>query len=45
MDESLMQQRRVSEEGFRPVKLCQGGKMISGLIGHLSDGTPKGSTG
>ena len=28
MDESLMQQRRVSEEGFRIVKLCDKGRKV-----------------
>ncbi len=30
MGETLTQQRRVSEEGFRVVKLCQVGKKFSG---------------
>ena len=30
MGETLTQQRRVSEEGFRVVKLCQVGKKASG---------------
>jgi hypothetical protein len=45
MAETLTQQRRVSEEGLRIVKLCQVGKMVDGLIGRLFDGTTKGSTG
>ena len=45
MDESLTQQRRVSEEGFRPVKLCQSGRTGKGPIGLYFDGTLKGSTG
>jgi hypothetical protein len=45
MDESLTQQRRVSEEGFRIVKLCQSGKMGILRIALCFDGTLKGSTG
>ena len=45
MGESLTQQRRVSEEGPRVVKLCQMGRTSVGLIGLLPDGTIKGSTG
>ena len=45
MGETLTQQRRVSEEGLRVVKLCQMGRTVSGLIGHVFDGTIKGSTG
>ena len=33
MGESLTQQRRVSEEGLRVVKLCQMGRTAVGLIG------------
>ena len=45
MGESLTQQRRVSEEGLRVVKLCRMGKKTVVLIGLTSDGTIKGSTG
>ena len=45
MGESLTQQRRVSEEGLRVVKLCQCGKTALYLIGIEFDGTHKGSTG
>ena len=31
MDESLMEQRRVSEEGFRIVKLCCEGRTSTGV--------------
>ena len=36
MDESLMEQRRVSEEGFRVVKLCLRGRMCR-LLSLLRD--------
>ncbi len=29
MGESLIQQRRVSDEGLRVVKLCQGGRILT----------------
>ena len=45
MDESLTQQRRVSEEGLRVVKLCRMGKKAVRRIGVSIDGTIKGSTG
>ncbi len=44
MGESLTQQRRVSDEGFRVVKLCQGERNVLWLISMILDGTPKGST-
>jgi hypothetical protein len=43
MGESLTQQRRVSEEGLRVVKLCQKERM--GQITSGFDGTFEGSTG
>ncbi len=45
MGESLSQQRRVSDEGFRVVKLCQVGRTCSMLIPYCTDGTTEGSTG
>ena len=45
MGETLTQQRRVSEEGLRIVKLCSWGKMILWLIPLVSDGTQVESTG
>ncbi len=45
MGATLTQQRRVSEEGLRVVKLCQMGKMAVLLIEVLFDGTIRGSTG
>ncbi len=45
MEETLTQQRRVSEEGLRSVKLCPKGKMADYLIGSLRDGTLEESTG
>jgi hypothetical protein len=45
MGESLTQQRRVSEEGLRVVKLCRDGKTAIVRIGQWIDGTSKGSTG
>ena len=45
MGETLTQQRRVSEEGFRVVKLCQMGRNAVKLISFLLDGTIRGSTG
>ena len=35
MDESLTEQRRVSEEGFRIVKLCFQGRMCSRVNNDL----------
>ncbi len=35
MGETLTQQRRVSDEGFRVVKLCQVGRIHMGLIYHV----------
>ncbi len=35
MGETLTQQRRVSDEGFRVVKLCQVGRIHMGLISPL----------
>ena len=45
MGETLTQQCRVSEEGFRIVKLCQMGRMYELLIAMRIDGTIRGSTG
>ncbi len=45
MDESLTEQRRVSEEGFRIVKLCQPGRMYNRLRAKDIDGTGEGSHG
>jgi hypothetical protein len=45
MGETLTQQRRVSEEGFRVVKLCQMGRNGWKLIPSILDGTIRGSTG
>ncbi len=44
MGESLAQQRRVSDEGFRFVKLCQVGRNYHILIVYGIDGTTEGST-
>ncbi len=44
MGETLTQQRRVSDEGFRVVKLCQVGRSYSGVICPDIDGTAEGST-
>ncbi len=41
MGESLTQQRRVSDEGFRVVKLCQVGRTCSMPIPYCTDGTLK----
>ncbi len=35
MGESLTQQRRVSDEGFRVVKLCRGERSVRGLISSV----------
>jgi hypothetical protein len=45
MGETLTQQRRVGEEGFRVVKPCQVGRTVSILIMSKPDGTTRGSTG
>ncbi len=45
MGETLTQQRRVSDEGFRVVKLCQVGRTPVRLISSWFDGTTEGSTG
>ncbi len=45
MGETLTQQRRVSDEGFRVVKLCQVGRIHMVLISPYADGTTEGSTG
>ncbi len=45
MGETLTQQRRVSDEGFRVVKLCQVGRTHMMLILSCADGTTEGSTG
>lgn len=45
MGETLTQQRRVSDEGFRVVKLCLEGRNDSRLIPGFLDGTSEGSTG
>ncbi len=39
MGETLTQQRRVSDEGFRVVKLCQVGRIHMVLISPYADGT------
>ncbi len=41
MGESLTQQRRVSDEGFRVVKLCLVGRTYMVLIPPYTDGTLK----
>ncbi len=45
MGETLTQQRRVSDEGFRVVKLCQVGRICPVIIPWGTDGTTEGSTG
>jgi len=45
MGETLTQQRRVSDEGLRVVKLCQVGRTCLMLIPSGTDGTTEGSTG
>ena len=45
MGETLTQQRRVSDEGLRVVKLCQVGRIHPVLISWDLDGTTEGSTG
>ncbi len=42
MGETLTQQRRVSDEGFRVVKLCQVGRTHIVLISLCVDGTTEG---
>ena len=44
MGESLTQQRRVSDEGLRVVKLCRRERMLLRLTASGGDGTLKGST-
>ncbi len=44
MGETLTQQRRVSDEGFRVVKLCQVGRNREVIISLCADGTTEGST-
>ncbi len=39
MGETLTQQRRVSDEGFRVVKLCQVGRICPVIIPWGTDGT------
>ncbi len=41
MGETLTQQRRVSDEGFRVVKLCQVGRNHGAIISFCADGTTK----
>ncbi len=43
--ETLTQQRRVGDEGFRVVKLCQVGRNHEVIISLCADGTTEGSTG
>ncbi len=43
--ETLTQQRRVSDEGLRVVKLCQVGRTRESPIRVSFDGTTRGSTG
>ncbi len=43
--ETLTQRRRVSDEGFRIVKLCQMGRIRPRKIYVDDDGTIRGSTG
>ncbi len=43
MGETLTQQRRVSDEGFRVVKLCQVGRTHMVLTLPYADGTIEGS--
>ncbi len=45
MGEGLTQQRRVSDEGLRVVKLCQAGRKYFALIPRDIDGAAEGSTG
>ncbi len=41
MGETLTQQRRVSDEGFRVVKLCQVGRIVRGQIPPEPDVPPE----
>ncbi len=43
MGETLTQQRRVSDEGFRVVKLCQVERTHMVLISPYADGTTEGT--
>ncbi len=43
MGETLTQQRRVSDEGFRVVKLCQVGRTYMVIIPPCTDGTTEGT--
>ncbi len=43
MGETLTQQRRVSDEGLRVVKLCQVGRTCPVLISPGTDGTTEGA--
>ena len=45
MDESLTEQRRVSEDGLRVVKLCYTGRTGEGPIPSRCDGTVRESHG
>ena len=45
MEETLMQQYHVSEEGLRVVKLCPIGRTALWLIPTMFDGTIEESTG
>ena len=45
MDESLTEQRRVSEDGLRVVKLFDPGRMVPVIIPQGSDGTGRTSHG
>ena len=45
MGESLTEQRRVSDDGLRVVKLCDRGRMAGMLIPYQSDGTRIASHG
>ena len=45
MDESLTEQRRVSDDGLRVVKLCDRGRTVRKLIPYGSDGTRIASHG
>ena len=45
MGETLIQRRRVGDEGFRVVKPCQEERTLLWRIPIGSDGTSKGSTG
>ncbi len=44
MGESLTEQRRVSDDGLRVVKLCDRGRTVRKLIPYGSDGTRIAST-